>query len=74
MKDYILTNNIQELRKKAGITQAQLANALDLSRQSIISMEKGNCTPSLCHAMRVAVYFDRPIEDIFKFQKNYNEG
>lgn len=73
MKDHILKNKIEELRKERGVTQAQLANALELSRQSIISMEKGGCTPSLCHAMRVAVYFGKPVEEIFTCQRIQNE-
>ncbi|MBD3280956.1 helix-turn-helix domain-containing protein [Candidatus Dojkabacteria bacterium] len=65
MTNYSLENEIQTLRKEMGMTQEELAKALGLSRQSIISMEKGDCSPSLCHAMRIAKHFDKAVEDIF---------
>lgn len=61
-----LKNKLPQLRKGKGITQKQLAEELGLTRQSIISIEKGDCTPSLCHALKIAHYFNMKVEEIFE--------
>ncbi|VXC11329.1 Transcriptional regulator [Arthrobacter sp. 9AX] len=60
-----MDNRIPELRKDHGWSQQKLADALGVSRQTIISIEKGRFDPSLPLAFRLAALFDRPIEDIF---------
>jgi len=60
-----LTNRLEALRKERGIRQEDLALALGVSRQTIISLEKGKYNPSLALAFRLARYFALPIEQIF---------
>ncbi len=61
----MLQNNIKQLRQDQGVTQEELAEAVGVSRQTIIAIEKGNYTPSLLLALRIAKYFKAPIESIF---------
>ena len=60
-----MRNHLKELRAEKGITQAQLASLLDVSRQTINAIEKDKFDPSLPLAFRMARLFDRRIEDIF---------
>lgn len=60
-----MTNRIEALRRERGIRQGDLAQALGVSRQTVISLEKGKYNPSLVLAFRLARYFAMPIEDIF---------
>ena len=60
-----MTNHMEALRKARGIRQEDLAQALGVSRQTIISLEKGKYNPSLALAFRLARYFALPIEEIF---------
>jgi putative transcriptional regulator len=48
-----------------GWTQEELAEKLDVSRQTVIAIEKGNYTPSVLLALKIAKVFKQPIEDIF---------
>jgi putative transcriptional regulator len=58
-------NVIRELRTTLGWTQADLAERLDVSRQTVNALETGRYDPSLPLAFRVAQLFGRHIEDIF---------
>ena len=60
-----MKNRLEELRRERGIRQEDLANALGVSRQTIISLEKGKYNPSLALALRLARYFAMPVEAIF---------
>ena len=60
-----MKNRLEELRKQRGIRQEDLAQALGVSRQTVISLEKGKYNPSLALAFRLARYFAMPIEVIF---------
>ncbi len=60
-----MRNDVRELRASRGLSQQQLAQALDVSRQTINSIETGRYTPSLPLAIALARYFDKPVEDIF---------
>ncbi len=62
-------NRIAELRKDRRISQAELADAVDVTRQTIISLENGRYNASLLLAHRIAVYFGLAIEDIFLFEE-----
>lgn len=64
-----VNNIIYELRKAKSITQEELAMAVDVSRQTIISIEKGTYTPSLLLAMKIAKYFNLKIENIFTYEE-----
>ena len=65
MKEIII-NNVLEHRSRKGITQEDLAQALNVSRQTVISIEKGNYTPSVSLALLIAHYFKTTVEEIFK--------
>ncbi len=58
-------NCIKERRKERGITQDELANAVGVTRQTIISLESGKYNASLQLAFRIAGFFQCTIEDVF---------
>jgi putative transcriptional regulator len=60
-----LSNQVQLLRKKEKVTQQDLAEAVFVTRQTIIAIEKGNYTPSVTLAIKIAKYFKTPVEKIF---------
>ena len=60
-----MRNEIRNLRTGRQLSQQQLAEAVDVSRQTINSIEKERYTPSLPLAMLLASFFDRPVEEIF---------
>ncbi|HBL06882.1 MAG TPA: transcriptional regulator [Clostridium sp.] len=62
-----MKNKIQELRKEKRVTQSELADAVDVTRQTIISLENGKYKASLVLARKIAQYFEMSIEDIFIF-------
>lgn len=64
-----LKNRLEALRKAQGISQEELATALEVSRQTIGSLEKGRYNPSILLAFKIARYFDRAIEDIFIYEE-----
>ena len=63
-------NTIRELRKKAGYTQEELADATGVSRQTIISIEGGRYIPSLPLALRIARFFGCSTDDMFKLKED----
>ena len=65
-----MKNRLEELRKQRGIKQEELANALEVSRQSIGSLENGRYNPSILLAFKIARYFDLTIEDIFIYEED----
>lgn len=60
-----MKNQLGELRRQHAIRQEDLAQALGVSRQTVISLEKGKYNPSLALAFKLARYFNLSIEDIF---------
>lgn len=65
-----IKNKINELRKKAGLTQLDLAKKLNVSRQTIISLESGKYNPSISLAYKISKVFALTIEDIFIFEED----
>jgi len=61
----IVKNNVYELRSEKGVTQEVLANKMQVSRQTIIAIEKGNYTPSVLLAIKLGGFFNIPVEKIF---------
>jgi putative transcriptional regulator len=61
-----IMNTVSLLREKTGTTQQSLAEAVGVTRQTIIAIERGNYVPSLLLAMKIAKFFRQGIEDIFK--------
>lgn len=64
-----MKNHLEQLRKERGVRQEELAAALGVSRQTIISLEKGRYNPSILLAFKLARYFGRAIEDIFIYEE-----
>lgn len=64
-----MKNRLEEIRKQGGMTQEALAALLDVSRQTISSLEKGRYNPSIILAFKIARLFDLQIEDIFIFEE-----
>ncbi len=64
-----MNNAIRALRKEAGVTQDELANAVGVTRQTILSLESGRYNASLQLAFRIARYFHRSIEEVFLFEE-----
>jgi putative transcriptional regulator len=60
-----LENRLRELRQEHGLTQELLAADLDVTRHTILALEVGRYVPSIELALRLAAYFDRPLESIF---------
>jgi putative transcriptional regulator len=60
-----MNNRLRELRDERGWSQGQLAEQLDVSRQTVNALETGKYDPSLPLAFRIARLFDEPIESIF---------
>jgi putative transcriptional regulator len=58
---------MKELRDEKGITQQQLADIVDVTRQTILFLEKGKYNPSLRLAWKIAQVFHEPIENVFSF-------
>lgn len=64
-----MKNKIPEYREKFGLSQEKLAEKLHVSRQTIISIEKGRYNPSLPLAMMIAEFFKVKVEDIFSLEE-----
>ena len=60
-----MRNDVSELRKSRGLSQQDLARAMDVSRQTINSIEKERYTPSLPLAIALARYFNTTVEEVF---------
>jgi putative transcriptional regulator len=63
-----LKNIVEELRKGQKLNQEELAMILEVSRQTIISLEKGRYNPSIQLAFKISRYFEKPIEEIFIYE------
>lgn len=61
----IIKNNVSDLRFKKGVTQEDFADAVGVTRQTVIAIEKGNYTPSVLLALKIAKFFKQPVEKIF---------
>lgn len=65
---YRVDNKVRELRTKAGLTQDDLASAVDATRQTIISIEKGDYVPSVLLAMRLADALGKKVSEVFSYE------
>lgn len=66
---YSVKNRLEEIRKQRGIKQEELAAALEVSRQTIGSLENGRYNPSILLAFKIARYFNMSIEEIFIYEE-----
>lgn len=69
-----MENRLRELREHRGLTQEDLAARVNVSRQTIISLEKGKYNPSIVLAHRLAKVFALPIEEVFIFEAGEEKG
>lgn len=67
-----MKNRLEEIRKQRGIKQEELAEILEVSRQTIGSLENGRYNPSIILAFKIARYFDMSIEEIFIYEEEQN--
>lgn len=68
-----MKNNLEKFRKEKGISQEELALNVEVSRQTIISLEKGKYNPSIILAFKIAKYFNLSIEEIFIYEEDKYE-
>jgi len=61
----VLKNSVYDMRTNKGATQQDLADAVAVTRQTIIAIEKGNYTPSVALALALARYFKCSVEELF---------
>ena len=65
----VLRNRLEEIRKQNGVKQEELATALEVSRQTIGSLENGRYNPSIILAFKIARHFGMSIEEIFIYEE-----
>jgi putative transcriptional regulator len=65
-----MTNNLKVLRAIKNISQEELAKQIEVSRQTINAMEKGKYVSSTLLALKLARYFEKPVEEIFTLEEN----
>ena len=65
-----MKNRLEEIRKAKGITQEELANALEVSRQTVGSLENGRYNPSITLAFKIARFVDVAIEEVFIYEED----
>lgn len=71
MGKFVIQNNIRTLRfHHQEMTQQELADLVGVTRQTIIAIEKGNYSPSLELAFRIAMAFNVPLEEVFSAAEN----
>lgn len=66
-KGFVVNNTLELLRKEKGLNQQALADILEVSRQTVISLEKGKYNPSIVLAFKIARFFGKNIEEIFLY-------
>ena len=64
--EYVLKNRLKELRARDGLNQTELAKLAEVSRQTISLIERGEYTPSVVIAMRIAQIFNENVENVFQ--------
>jgi putative transcriptional regulator len=67
-----MKNRLEEIRKRSGLTQDELADELAVSRQTIGSLENGRYNPSILLAFRISRFFRMGIEEIFIYEHSCN--
>ena len=64
-----MKNRLEEIRRSRGLKQEELAAALEVSRQTVGSLENGRYNPSILLAFKIARYFHMTIEEIFVYEE-----
>ena len=65
-----MKNRLEDIRRERGIRQEELASELEVSRQTISSLENGRYNPSIVLAFKIARYFNMSIEEIFVYEED----
>ncbi|MGO3018523.1 MAG: helix-turn-helix transcriptional regulator [Anaerococcus sp.] len=65
-----MKNRLEKIRIEKGITQEELASVLEVSRQTISSLENGRYNPSIILAFKLSRFFKLPIEEIFIYEED----
>lgn len=68
-----MKNRLEEIRKARGISQEELADLLEVSRQTIGSLENGRYNPSIQLAFKLARFFGKTIDELFIFEEEIHE-
>lgn len=66
---YTIISQLRAYRKTSDMTQADLAARLDVSRETVVALERNDCSPGLLLAYKIAKIFHCAVEDIFIYQK-----
>lgn len=69
-----IRNLVRRHRLSSGMTQQALADRLGVTRQTVLSIEKGKYTPSVALALSMAEVFDVSVETLFQLNKGGNDG
>ncbi len=65
-----LFNHLKEYRAKIGVNQQQMGELVGVSRQTISQIERGDYSPSVSLALKIAKVFDVPVENIFVYEED----
>lgn len=65
MNEDLVKNSVYQFRSKISVTQEDLARKVGVSRQTIIAIEKGNYTPSVALALKIAKFFGTTVDNLF---------
>lgn len=65
-----LYNKLKEYRARIGVNQQEMGQLVDVSRQTISLIERGDYSPSVTLAIKIAKVFDAKVEDIFEYEEN----
>ena len=64
-----IINQVNKFRSLANTTQQELAEAVGVTRQTIIAIERGNYTPSVLLALKISHFFNKSVENIFTYER-----
>lgn len=70
VKPTLVTNTIRARREEVGMTQAELAGRIGVTRQTLIAIEQGRYSPTLEIAFQIARAFGMPLEDLFQYPED----
>ncbi len=68
-RNHTVVNTVREVRTDLKMTQDELAERVQATRQTIIAIEKGNYVPSVLLALRIAAILNKQVEEIFRYEK-----
>ncbi len=63
-----IENKVLEFRKEKNVTQEEFAAKINVSRQTVVAIEKGNYVPSLLLGLKIAKFFEKKVEEVFNYK------